>query len=323
MSTRQIWSVSKIQKLPISLRRKIEFYAPLIHNLDYWGVGEASFTRAGVSSAIGRDGAGHSVQANTPRFEYSGEAPLGVRLDATETLRFHPGNRLEAVAPGTFIWFEDDIAKIGPWDESPFDQNGIWQGSTNIHLKDVVKFSEPLTDPEINAVLSTISDQPQSVFSAPTERWLIERPFWTAATKARLSYTPDLNALLVSIDGVFLKRVAANPGLMQFSLSDRDLTLGWNSNSAEGIRAHYRLGGSVPSLVIEDLAGTKNGSNTTFSVSIAPVNGFVMVFHQGVSLKKVIGTPGFMQFQNPSGTTIEIGVPPEAGDDLWAMLQDS
>jgi len=67
---------------------------------------------------------------------------------------------------------------------------------------------------------------------------------------------------------------------------------------------------------IEDLAGTKDGSNKTFTISSAPIIETLLVVH-GVQALIRSGSPGVGEY-SISGTTITLGTAPLSGDNLWA-----
>lgn len=316
MIRQQAWSVSKIERLPVSIKRKVSFYAPLIYDLGHVGVGEASFLRGSAATPIWKDEAAHSVGANVPRFEYSNGSPLGIALSSTESLSYHAGNMLDI---GTLIWFEDDVVQVAPFNNlNPFP-NGVWQGTLDVHVKDVLHFREFLSDYEIGVVIDAMADVGQGAFS-PND-WILESPIITGPLTRELSRTPDLSTLLLTAGGVFLRRVASNPGLMQYAIADNVITFGTTFAENPVIRALYRRDGvSGASFSIEDLSGTKNGTNVTFTISQAPTGAVIMIIRSGVALEKVASAPGLMQF-SISGTTITLGNAPLAGEDLWTFMQ--
>ena len=71
--------------------------------------------------------------------------------------------------------------------------------------------------------------------------------------------------------------------------------------------------------VIEDLAGTKNGVNTDFTISQATsFHSSVIVVHQGNRLEKVAHLPQPEQFQfGISGSSVKLGRAPQSNEDLW------
>ena len=70
--------------------------------------------------------------------------------------------------------------------------------------------------------------------------------------------------------------------------------------------------------VTEDLAGTKNGVNTTFTLSNTPVLGSLLLVHNLAHPYRVTSAPGATEY-SISGTTITMGTPPDSGDTLWAQ----
>jgi hypothetical protein len=69
--------------------------------------------------------------------------------------------------------------------------------------------------------------------------------------------------------------------------------------------------------VIEDLSGTKNGSNVNFTISHAPIVDSMMVIHQGIRQLRVINpTSGEVEY-GVSGTAVKMGIAPASGADVW------
>lgn len=69
--------------------------------------------------------------------------------------------------------------------------------------------------------------------------------------------------------------------------------------------------------VIEDIAGTKNSSNTAFTISAAPFADSLIVIHGANKVRRVGGTPQPEQFSH-SGANITMGRAPASGEPLWA-----
>lgn len=72
--------------------------------------------------------------------------------------------------------------------------------------------------------------------------------------------------------------------------------------------------------ITEDLAGTKNESNVTFTLSNTPDLGTLDIFLNGQSLYRVPSSPQAGEYLI-SGTTITMGLAPKAGDRLWAVYR--
>ena len=70
--------------------------------------------------------------------------------------------------------------------------------------------------------------------------------------------------------------------------------------------------------ITEDAAGTKNGVNTTFTVSNTPQQGSLLVFHNNAAVKKVAGSPTSGEY-SISAATITMGLAPDSGDALVAQ----
>ena len=154
----QILVLSKLNRLPHSLFKDVIFYAELTHSLDFMGIGTATFVRGSGSTATWRDGASHSVAANVPRFEYSGDTAIGMKITtATETLTFPTANNLSD--SGTLFWKQDGVVKRTPTDTNPINGSGVWTGGTNVNISCLLKFhsSRTLTAAEINVVTAILN----------------------------------------------------------------------------------------------------------------------------------------------------------------------
>jgi len=70
---------------------------------------------------------------------------------------------------------------------------------------------------------------------------------------------------------------------------------------------------------IEDLSGTKNGSNVNFTISHTPIAESMMIIHQGIRQVRVAvnPTPGEAEY-GVSGTAVKMGIAPPTGADLWS-----
>src|SRR3990167_2073233 len=67
--------------------------------------------------------------------------------------------------------------------------------------------------------------------------------------------------------------------------------------------------------ITEDCAGTKNGSNTTFTISNTPQTGSILLWHNNGAVKKVSGSPVSGEY-SISGTTITMGLALDSADTL-------
>jgi hypothetical protein len=153
--TAYIFINSKLNNLRYDLRKYAYFYAPLEHELDFYGYGDVTFTRAGSTTSTYRDGATHTVEANEPRFEYSGETVSGLALNtASETLNFSTSNSLND--SNTICWLENGVFKTTPTNTNPFNGSGNWTGTSGTHITQIVKFNKILTDSEISEVQTAI-----------------------------------------------------------------------------------------------------------------------------------------------------------------------
>lgn len=148
----QVLSVSLLNKLPVALYIDVTFYAEFLHHLDFFGIGVATVARAGSANATWRDGTAHLVAPNLPRFEYSGETPLGLLINSVvgETLTVGITNTLSN--GNTLFWRENNVNKNTTTNTNPFNGSGVWIGTNNIHISHVLKFNRVLTTTEINTV---------------------------------------------------------------------------------------------------------------------------------------------------------------------------
>jgi len=148
--TAYIFISSKLNQLRYDLRKDVYFYAPLEHELTFYGYGEVTFTRASTGTATWRDGAGHTVSINSGRFEYSGDDALGLAINtSTETLAFTTSNNLGD--SNTLCWLRDGVFKSTPTTANPFT-GSTYTGTSGVHITQFVKFNRVLTVNEIAAV---------------------------------------------------------------------------------------------------------------------------------------------------------------------------
>ncbi len=68
-----------------------------------------------------------------------------------------------------------------------------------------------------------------------------------------------------------------------------------------------------------DLVGTKDGFNTNFSLPSVPDGTTLRIIHNGRFLYRVTGAPTATEYVQ-SGTTITLGLAPNASDTLWTMF---
>src|SRR4030095_6607087 len=216
----QLWTTSRLGRLTPALRRSVYFYAPLLEHLDFLGIEPCTFTRPGAAGAVRRDGMSHAVGPNVPRFDYSGETPLGLMLQTGESLQYSVANTLDDF--NTVIWFEDYIAKSTPTNTNPFSSSGWWVGNLTVHIKHICKFTRILTNAEINTVQAALAEVIQVIPPPPTPPAVSPGVFVNevpagSGTTFTLSNNPNLNSLIVNAHGVVLKRVASAPGAMEYT----------------------------------------------------------------------------------------------------------
>ncbi len=213
------------------------------------GIDPVTFTRASSVNALRRDGALHSVAVNVPQFDYQSTNPelnLGIAITTGVTLTFASENVLNN--SNTLIWFEDLAPKSTPTQSNPFNGSGTWVGANNIHVSHVCKANAVLSVSEINAIQAALLDvAPQTIPIPPPPvsnigTFVTETPSGGTGTVFTLSQNPDLNSLIVSWSGLYLKRVASAPAELQFTAGgtgNRTLTLGSSVVAGQNIVAQY------------------------------------------------------------------------------------
>ena len=146
----QVLSVSLLNNLPVVLYKDVTFYGEFLHHLDFLGIGSATVARASSQNATWRDGGSHSVAANLPRFEYSGETAQGLLINSgvSETLTIDSANALDS--SNTLFWKENGVTKNTPTNTNPFNGSGVWTGTNNIHISHVMKFNRVLSATEVS-----------------------------------------------------------------------------------------------------------------------------------------------------------------------------
>lgn len=246
----QFWTIANLLKVNHALRKKITFYAPLVDNLDFMGIDPVYFNRAATDySARYRDGFLHSVLANVPRFQYSAvdfEIQLGLALTSGEAITFAPENLLSN--SNTLIWFEDRAPKSTPTQTNPFNSAGTWVGNLGFHISHICKADTVLANSEITALQSALLDVPPQVlptlppYVIEIGIFVSETPSGGTGTVFTLSQNPNLNSLIVTWSGLFLKRVASAPAELQYTaggVGNRTLTLGSSVVAGQNVNADY------------------------------------------------------------------------------------
>jgi hypothetical protein len=230
----QLWTASKLNKLPFSLQREIYFYAPLVDSLDFYGTDPVTYSRAGTTTAAHRSGT-FTIAANVPPFEYDGENQLGLYLNAPAALSFSAQNNLDDA--NTLIWFEDGVPKSTPTDSNPFSFTGAWAGNLDIHLKHVVKAKRQLTAAEIVKIQTAMADVAQVITPPPPtvelEGFVFHTPSGTRnGSNVTFTLPSDVDISQPSFGMCFggaIVRVAAAPGEFEYTLSgtgNRTVTMG-------------------------------------------------------------------------------------------------
>ena len=244
------WTISNLQRLDYSIRKKIVFYAPLTESLDFYGIDPCTYTRAGNSTVDYRGGS-RTVGANVPTFNFTGETPNGIYLAAAgTTLTFYSANVLNNA--NTVIWFENRTPKSTPTQTNPFDAGGNWTGNLSISVSHICKANAVLANSEINAIQAALLDVPVQDIPAPpappvstSGSPITETPSGSRDGSNKtfiLSQSPDLGSLEVFWAGLYLKRVASAPDTLEFTaggIGNRTLTLGSAPESTHDLTATY------------------------------------------------------------------------------------
>lgn len=255
----QLWTISNLQRLDYSIRKKVIFYAPLVDDLDCYGVGSYVYQRDGTLVVNSRGGA-RSMVAHVPGFVYAGENQHGLYMSVSGeqtqppgigwvVLRFNAANMLNDA--NTLIWFENRLPKSTPTQTNPFDANGQYLYGVTHTLSHVCKANTVLANSEINAIQTALLDVAQDIPPPPappvasTGSPITETPSGDrngSNTVFTLSQTPDLGSLEIFWAGLYLKRVASAPDTLEFTASgvgNRTLTLGSAPESTHDLTAIY------------------------------------------------------------------------------------
>lgn len=242
------WTISNLQRLDYSIRKKVVFYAPLTEHFDFMGVDPFTYSWAGSVSVSYRGGM-KTVTGPGPIFNFSGETANGLLVDTGITLNFSPANVLNNA--NTLVWFEQRVPKSTPTNPNPFDNNGNWTGTIPAYVSHIAKADAVLSNSEINAIQAALLDTVQDIPPPPappiasTGSPITETPSGNRDGSNKtftLSQIPDLGSLELFWAGLYLKRVASAPDTLEFTASgvgNRTLTLGSAPESTHDLTATY------------------------------------------------------------------------------------
>lgn len=246
----QIWTTSKLGALDLALQKKIYFYAPLIENLDFMGIDPVIYQRNTGSGNLGRDGLFHPIGLNVPAFNFVGDTPAGLFMEAASLLQFSADNSLNDT--NTLIWFQDSSPKSTPTDTNVFASNGFYVGPSLVHVKHIAKASSILSAVEINTIQVALGDVAQVIPPPPTSGDLPPSTFVAETpsgirngsnTTFGLSQNPNPNSMILTCFGIIVELVSPGPPQeMEFTLSgvgNRTITLGLGPTTSYPFRAHY------------------------------------------------------------------------------------
>jgi hypothetical protein len=146
--TAYIFISSRLNNLRYDLRKDAYFYAPLEHELEFYGYGDVTFARNSTTTATWRDGASHSIAVNEPRFEYDGDDVEGLLITtSTETLTYSTANALSN--SNSLCWLQEGVYKSTVrGDTNIFNGSGVLTGLTSTHIMHIVKFNKVLSGAE-------------------------------------------------------------------------------------------------------------------------------------------------------------------------------
>ena len=332
----QLWTTSKLGRIPYSLRKDIYFFAPLTESLEFMGIEPVAFARAALSTRIGRDGLVHQVAANVPSFNFNVEQPRGLWMFAGETLQFSPANGLND--SNTLIWFEDEVPKYTPQDANPIASTGHWVGRLDVVVKYLLKAKRQLTVAEIFQIQDALADVPFVPPEPPTPPATVDVGIFVTEVPAgtrngsnvtfTLSNDPILDSVLLNCFGVTLRRVTSGPANMEYTLSgtgNRTVTMGL-APLASGypfFAIYNRTGSQVGFLRKETPAGVRNGSNRVFTLAADPISQSIFLTCFGSPLMQVspAATPQEMEFTSTGtgGRTLTLGMAPTANYPFQAI----
>jgi hypothetical protein len=246
----QIFTVRGVlARLTPSLRRDVRFYAQLQDNFDYMGIEPVTFVRSGASTATWRDGGSHAIAEDKPAFEYSDEdTPLGLRISATESLNFPPGNLLHDDNP--ILWFEENVLKsvpdpLDPMAVSPIDSNGDWIGNTDVHIRELLKFKSAKTLKELYDI-SVLINEPGQIIPVIVDSGIWKGPITPSGTIPGTSFTlpdaPDTATLTLMYNTMMPEQVlTGSPTAIQYKIVGQAITTGFTVNAGDLLHAFYRI----------------------------------------------------------------------------------
>jgi len=245
-----LWTISNLQRLDYSIRKKIIFYAPLTEHLDFYGIEPITYSWSGSVSAAYRGGS-RTLTGPAPVFNFTGENSRGLYVKPSApafSLQFNAANNLNNA--NTLIWFEERVPKSTPTQTNPFDAGGNWT-SSETHVSHICKANAVLANSEITAIQSALLDVAQAIPTPPEPPasnigvFIEESPSGARNGTNKvftLSQTPDLGSLEVFWAGLYLKRVPSAPDTLEFVASgsgNRTLTLGSAPESSHDLTAKY------------------------------------------------------------------------------------
>lgn len=241
----QLWTISNLQRLEYSIRKKIVFYAPLTEHLDFYGVEPVTYSWSGTGPVTYRGGV-RTITGPAPAFNFSGETPFGIYVNTGVTLQFSAANGLNNA--NTLVWFENRVPKSTPTNANPFNSSGVWTGNQDLFVSHIAKANAVLANSEINAIQAALLDVIQTIPIPPAPpavevgSFVNETPSGArngSNTSYTLSFTPDPDSLIVAWAGLFLKQVGSSPAALQYTVSGTTLTLGSAPLAEHDLTAQY------------------------------------------------------------------------------------
>lgn len=135
--------------------------------------------------------------------------------------------------------------------------------------------------------------------------------------------TVEAELVIGVYEGFILRKVASSPGVGEYTKSGTAVTMGFAPATGSSFYFFIQTA-TTKGLGLYEVQGTKNGSNTAFTLPVAvPAGSDVILLHTNRVAEQVASSPGLGQFTR-SGTAITWNstFPPQAGDVLRAYIEE-
>jgi len=136
--------------------------------------------------------------------------------------------------------------------------------------------------------------------------------------------TVETNLVLGVYEGFLLRKVAASPGQGEYTKSGSAISMGFAPATGSSFYFFIQTD-PTKGLGLYEVGGSKNGSNTAFTLPVAvPAGSDVILLHTNHVAEQVASSPGLGQFTR-SGTAITWNstFPPQDGDRLVAYIEEA